>query len=162
MGITCHADIVPTVAPTRTPTDSPSQFVTLAPTIECDTLDVSGTELGPVPECVEITKYNNCDRARSYCIWYTSTLQCERRLDEKLQPYTIPTQGITYDGIYNRQVSDIYDRPVWVSRNDVGGKNADLKVKLFYYTGVHGNGWKLEGDERTYLATKTSTSSDDQ
>ena len=162
MGITCSAEIVPTAMPTRTPTELPSQFPTMAPTSLCESIEVTGTELGPAPECVDIPTFVQCDKARSYCAWSTESLTCGPRLDEKLQPYTVPTLGINYDGVYNRQQADIYNRPVWVSRNDVGGKNSDLKIKLFYYAGVHGNGWKLEGAERTYLATKTSTATDNR
>ena len=40
----------------------------------------------------------------------------------------------------------------WTSRNDVGGIGRDLQVQLYYYEGMFGRRWRLEGPDYSWWA----------
>ena len=51
---------------------------------------------------------------------------------------------MNYDGIYNKQNAMLNDMDWWQAR--------DSAAKLYYYVGISGQRWKLEGEAGSYFA----------
>ena len=54
-----------------------------------------------------------------------------------------------YDGVYNMEASEINEMNWWTSRDDVDQGNS---VKLYYYNGMEGRRWRLEGSTYSFWA----------
>ena len=71
-------------------------------------------------------------------------------------PTQAPTQSCTslwiagsdsYDGVYNKSGTEINDMDWWQAR--------DYAAKLYYYVGISGKRWKLEGETYSFWAPST-------
>ena len=81
---------------------------------------------------------------------------------ESCEALIITGSGLTdYDGIYNKATGTINEYDWWQSRNDVGGVGQNLQVKLYYYTGVFGYRWRLEGPGYSFWAADDTISRDE-
>ena len=61
-----------------------------------------------------------------------------------------------YNGIYNKEWAQ--GKMYWSARNDVGGfLDSNLDVKLYYYEGIYGSRWALEGTTATFFAPTPET-----
>ena len=102
---------------------------TMAPSVSPTVSPTRVPTDGPTPQCGAITIYgSSCD-------------------------------GESYNGVYNKmtytQTGSRDARTYWVARNDVGGViDSNLDAKLYYYEGVYGNRWALEGPTCTFFAPK--------
>ena len=48
----------------------------------------------------------------------------------------------------------------WESRDDVGGVGKNLQIKLYYYSGLEGRRWRLEGETYSFWAPDDTISRD--
>ena len=60
--------------------------------------------------------------------------------------------------MYNKQNGEINEYQWWLGRNDV---DSGRDVKLYYYNGVMGRRWRLEGEGYSFWAPDDAASSDD-
>ena len=65
---------------------------------------------------------------------------------------------VGYDGVYNRQPNTINNFDWWQSRDDVGGIGANQRARLYYYTGMNGSRWRLEGPGASFWSPAWSWS----
>ena len=49
----------------------------------------------------------------------------------------------------------------WQSRDDVGGVGKNLRVKLYYYSGIYGSRWRIEGAQYSLWASNDIISNSD-
>jgi hypothetical protein len=86
-------------------------------------------------------------------------------------PTSSPTDGcpamiltgtqVSYDGIYYLQTGTINGLRWWMSRDDVGGIGKGLQIKLYYYKGMRGDRWRLEGPDYSFWAPDDIISRDE-
>ena len=73
-------------------------------------------------------------------------------MHEICESITLVGTGVQYDGIYNRQPSLINGFDWWQGRDDIAGVGQNLRVKLYYYKGMNGRRWRLEGPVYSFFA----------
>ena len=142
----------PTEEPTEEPTDAPARRRRLGATY------VNKRYVRIDIQCFD-TKFPTQKPTKSPT--FSPTLSPTASPTEACLSIILKGTKVGYDGVYNKFAGTINGFDWWQSRDDVAGVGRNQQVKLYYYKGMEGRRWKLEGPEYAFWSADDTISAED-